>query len=397
MKKVFRIAAMLLVITFLMTPCVVAVASSTTKEELDDAKKREQDMQNRLNDVKKKINSLKADMTSLEAYIQELDDQMAELSDEIVQINKDIDDKNVEIDNTQVELDEAKATEKKQYESMKLRIQFMYEHNDDTYLDMIFSATSLAEMLNKAEYVTKISEYDRNMLDEYVAVKERVQAVLEQLQKEEEELQLLKEEVQNSYDAVDLLFNAKNEEMKQLEASKADYENQQKNYQASINELDSLISQLTAKYNAEQLAKANAVATQENLYAKKLLLWPCPSSKRITSGFDPARLDPVLGYVRQHKGTDIGAPTGTPVIAAASGLVTAAGYSVSMGNYVVIAHGDGITTRYYHNSRLAVSQGQSVTAGQVISYVGSTGWADGPHLHFEVRINDVAVNAMQFY
>jgi murein DD-endopeptidase MepM/ murein hydrolase activator NlpD len=102
-------------------------------------------------------------------------------------------------------------------------------------------------------------------------------------------------------------------------------------------------------------------------------------------------------YYAAHKGTDIAAVTGTPVVAAAAGLVTAAGYSSSMGNYVVIAHGDGITTRYYHNSSLAVSAGQSVAGGQVISYVGSTGQVTGPHLHFEVRINDVAVDAMQFF
>lgn len=380
----------------LLVPCI-AVLAETTKDQLDDAKKKEQEMQQRLANVKRQISSLKSNMTSLENYIKELDNEMVGLAEEIEGLNINIENKNLEIAATQVELDEAKETEKHQYEFMKLRIQFMYEHNDRSYLDMIFSADSLADVLNKAEYVQDVSDYDRKMLEEYAAAKQRVADTLERLETEEHDLQNLKADVQNSLDAVQLLMDAKNEEMNELEASKEDLEKQQKEYEASMRELDNLVEKLTAQYNAEQLAKANAVATQENLYAKKLLIWPCPSSYRITSNFNPTRLDPVLGYVRAHNGTDIAASVGTPVVAAASGLVTAAGYSTSMGNYIIIAHGDGITTRYYHNSRLAVSAGQAVQAGQVISYAGATGWVTGPHLHFEVRINEVAVNAMQFY
>lgn len=396
MNRFVKRAFILMLAGMLLAPCVVTLAA-TTKEQLDDAKQREKEMEQRLQNVKSQINSLKSNMSSLESYIKQLDEEMESLSKEIEGLNLDIENKNLEIDATNLELEDARETERHQYESMKLRIQFMYEHNDQSYLDMIFASKSLADVLNKAEYVQKISDYDRRMLEEYVATKERVAENLALLEREEQELQDLKLEVQNSLDAVQLVVDAKNEEMKELEASKASYEKQQTEYQASIEELDALVEKLTAQYNAEQLAKANAVATQENLYAKKLLIWPCPSSYRITSNFDPARQDPVLGYVRAHKGTDIGAPTGTPVVAAASGLVTAAGYSLSMGNYIIIAHGDGITTRYYHNSRLAVSEGQAVKAGQVISYVGSTGWSTGPHLHFEVRINEVAVNPMQFY
>lgn len=396
MNKFFKRMFLILLAVMLLVPCI-AVLAETTKEQLDDAKKKEQEMQQRLANVKRQINSLKSNMTSLENYIKELDNEMVSLAEEIEGLNINIENKNLEIAATRIELDEAIETQKHQYEFMKLRIQFMYEHNDRGYLDMIFSADSLADLLNKAEYVQEISDYDRKKLEEYAAAKQRVTDTLERLETEEHDLQNLKADVQNSMDAVQLLMDAKNEELNELEASKGDLEKQQKEYEASMRELDNLVQKLTAQYDAEQLAKANAVATQENLYAKKLLIWPCPSSYRITSNFNPTRLDPVLGYVRAHNGTDIAASIGTPVVAAASGLVTAAGYSASMGNYVIIAHGDGITTRYYHNSRLAVSAGQAVQAGQVISYAGATGWVTGPHLHFEVRINEVAVNAMQFY
>lgn len=394
-KKIKKIAC-LVVLALLFVPCIVIYADSTL-DKLNDAKDAEKKLEKRLDDTKKKISSLKSEMTSLENFINQLDEQIEELTGEIVDLNQQIDDKNIEIDNTKVELEEAKAVEKHQYESMKLRIQFMYEHQEENYLDMIFNSASLEDVLNKAEYVTKVSEYDRKMLDEYVAIKEKVMATLEKLEMEEAELEVLKLEVQGRLDETQLLLDAKNEEMDALEASKEEYEKQQAQVENDIKSLDKLIDDLTAQYNQEQLAKAGATATKENLYAKKLLLWPCPSSRRITSDFSPARVNPVTGRLEAHRGTDIGAPTGTPVVAAASGLVTAAGYNSSMGNYVVISHGDGITTRYYHNSRLAVSQGTSVKAGQVISYVGATGQATGPHLHFEVRVDGNALNAMQFY
>lgn len=380
------------------TTTTTTTTTSTTKGELDKAQSQEQQKKKELEAVQATIDSLKGDITNTEQYINELDNQVNEIAEDIKDLNGKIDDKNVEIDVTTQRLEAAKITEKEQYEAMKLRIKYMYENNDATYFSMMVSAGSISDLLNQAEYVNKISEYDRNKLDEYIATKEQIASDKLQLEKEEEELQDFKVEMENHQEAVQLVLDAKNEEMEKLMQDKKKYTEKQKELEKDLQALDSLITQLTSKYNAEQLIKANAVATQSSLYGKSLLLWPCPSSHLISSGFSPNRLDPVTGsYYSAHKGTDIAAPTGSPVLAAASGLVTAAGYSASMGNYVVISHGDGITTRYYHNSSLAVSEGQAVTCGQVISYVGSTGWSTGPHLHFEVRINDVPYDAMQFF
>ncbi len=112
------------------------------------------------------------------------------------------------------------------------------------------------------------------------------------------------------------------------------------------------------------------------------LRWPVRG--RITSEFGP-RHHPVLGTTRDHDGLDIAAPTGTPVLAAAGGTVTFAGSRGGYGNMVIVAHPNGLETRYAHQHQLTVSAGQSVQAGQRIGSVGSTGMSTGPHLHFEAR------------
>ena len=396
-----KFIAVLAVVLALMPMAVYAsntgTTGSNTKGEIDKAENQEKELKQQLEAVQATIDALKSDIDDANEYLAKLDMELDRITSNILDLNQKIDKKNEEIATTTEELHQAELQQEEQYHSMKLRIKYMYENSRVSYLELFMASSSLSDVLHQAEYFSQITKYDRNKLDEYIDIKNRIAAYKVQLEEEERDLEDLKVKAEGEQKAVELLVTAKNQEMKEMEQDKKAYEAKQKEIEDDIKKLDNLIANLTKQYNAEQLAKANAVATQGNLYSGKLLLWPCPSSNRITSHFSPNRLDPVLGYVRAHKGTDIGAPTGTPVIAAASGLVTAAGYSDSMGNYVVISHGDGITTRYYHNSSLAVSAGQAVTAGQVISYVGATGWVTGPHLHFEVRINDEAVDAMQFY
>ncbi|MCR5215745.1 MAG: peptidoglycan DD-metalloendopeptidase family protein [Lachnospiraceae bacterium] len=369
-----------------------------TKQELDSAKSQGKDLANQLKAVEATITSLKNSIADTQEYIDALDGEMEDLASQIVNTNHSIDLKNEQIALSTEMLNAAQQREQEQYDAMKLRIKYSYENNDNSVLAAVLTASSISDLLNQAEYVSKITEYDRQKLEEYVATKEEIEVIKADLEREEAELEDVKAELETQQASVQLLIDAKNQEITELQKNRAAYEKKEKELEKAQEELDALISSLTAKYNAEQLIRANAVATQSALYSKTLLLWPCPSSHTISSGFSLSRVDPVTGsYSAPHRGTDIAAPTGTPVVAAASGLVTAAGFNASMGNYVVISHGDGISTRYYHNSSLAVSEGQAVSAGQTISYVGSTGWSTGPHLHFEVRINDVAYDAMQFY
>lgn len=375
------------------------VYASTTLDSLNSSKEKEKELEQRLESVNRNLKQLQAQKQDIQSYMNELDRQMEQLAQKIADIQAAIDAKTMEIMVAEAELRDAQQAEIDQYEAMKLRIQFMYEHGEEDYLSVLFSAESLPDLLNKAEYVNKITEYDRNMLDSYIAITEQIAQAKDQLEADKAEVQSLKVEAELELETVNAYLAEKEVQMEALMANEQSYKDQQAKIEEDKAALEETIAALEKQYEDEQrLLMANATATVEALYAKQLLLWPCPGVYRITSHFQYNRLDPVTGaYYADHKGTDIGASTGTPVIAAAAGIVSAAGNSISMGNYVVISHGDGITTRYYHNSKLAVSQGDVVTAGQTISYVGSTGWSTGPHLHFEVRVNGTPVDPMQFY
>ena len=149
----------------------------------------------------------------------------------------------------------------------------------------------------------------------------------------------------------------------------------------------------------EEEAKKAALAAGQKYNTVSIgninFIWPCPSSSRITSSFGD-RESPTEGASSSHQGVDIGASTGSSILAAASGTVTISTYSYSAGNYIMINHGGGVSTVYMHCSELLVSAGQEVTQGQVIAKVGSTGYSTGPHLHFGIRVNGSYVNPINY-
>ena len=147
-----------------------------------------------------------------------------------------------------------------------------------------------------------------------------------------------------------------------------------------------------------QMAKAAEAAGKKyntvNLGDIKFI-WPCPASSRITSEFG-SRTSPTAGASSNHQGIDIGAASGSGILAAASGTVVIATYSYSAGNYIMINHGRGVYTVYMHCSQLLASEGQDVIQGQTIAKVGSTGYSTGPHLHFGIRANGQYVNPSNY-
>jgi murein DD-endopeptidase MepM/ murein hydrolase activator NlpD len=143
-----------------------------------------------------------------------------------------------------------------------------------------------------------------------------------------------------------------------------------------------------------ELIRRQAVTRGTGRVGKGGMLWPTPGP--VTSGYG-YRTHPIYNYRRLHAGIDIGAPTGQAIVAVLSGRVVSAGPMGSYGNLVVIDHGDGLTTAYAHQSRVAVGAGQQVGRGAVIGYVGSTGASTGPHLHFETRVNGEPVDPRRYY
>jgi murein DD-endopeptidase MepM/ murein hydrolase activator NlpD len=169
------------------------------------------------------------------------------------------------------------------------------------------------------------------------------------------------------------------------------YEQQQKNVQSQI---DQQVADLRRQEEANKKNDPSYDAGKDN-GATGSMMWPCPSCHTITSEFG-WRYHPIYHTQKYHSGVDIGASYGASIVAADGGTIITAGSVSGYGNCVVINHGNGITTLYGHMSSIAVSVGQKVSKGQTIGYVGSTGNSTGPHLHWEVTVNGVRQNPLNY-
>lgn len=180
-----------------------------TKEELADAKNKMTALEQEKKKTEAVLQNLEALKSDAAAYMRQLDIQLESLSDELSQLEADITAKEERIAETKAELEEAKRVEKNQYESMKLRIKYMYEKGDSSYLDLLMESGSLSELLNRAEYITKISEYDRRQLDAYADTKERIEAAEAALEAEHAALLAMQEQTEAKHAAVEQLLTAK--------------------------------------------------------------------------------------------------------------------------------------------------------------------------------------------
>ena len=384
----------------LLASLVSAPVYGATKKDVENAKGKISSLEEEKKKTEAAIKELETLKSDTEKFVRSLDAQLDSLDSELSRLENDISAKTKSIEETGVRLEEAGETERQQYESMKLRIKYMYEKGDSSFLDLLLQSESMSELLNRTEYIQKISEYDRKMLDEYVAVKESIARDKAQLETEKTELVALQEKTEAKQASVEALVNEKTAELQkvnsQIGAKTAEAEAYEKDIKAQEDQIKKIEAELKrqeeeAKKKAEAAGKTYNTVSLGNIS----FIWPCPASSRITSSFGD-RESPTAGASTNHKGIDIGAPTGSNIVAAAGGTVTISTYSYSAGNYVMINHGGGVSTVYMHCSKLLVSVGDTVKKGDVIAKVGSTGYSTGPHLHFGIRQNGTYVNPSKY-
>lgn len=404
----------MLTLIFCMQP--VCNVQATEESNLSEAQQEKKTLENDLQKAKELIDSLKGSKEDIQSEVEKLDKQLNEISGKVKELESQLSKKRQEIANTESALNKAKEQEKKQYRNMKKRIQFMYENGQTSYVEMLLSADSFTDFLNAVEYITQISQYDRKMLKEYQNMQVTIADTQKTLETDYASLQSLQAKVQEEKQAVAALESAKKGELNDVADDLTDAQTVAKAYEAEIQAQNEVIAQIQAaqKRAAEQqAAQQQAQAAEENQGATDAarenqntaqnttpsgngqstgsMMWPCPSSKRVTSDYGP-RTSPTNGASSNHKGIDIGAAYGADIVAADGGTVLVATYSSSGGNYVIIDHGGGLCTVYMHASSLTVSAGQTVSKGQVIAKVGSTGISTGNHLHFGVTLNGVYVS-----
>lgn len=349
-------------------------------------------------EAQRKADELESKKKSAEEEKNSLASQLSTIVTDMNTIKEKLEKKQTEIQTAENELVDAKVDENNQYESMKKRIRFMYENGNSQFLEILLDCESISDFLNKAEYFSQISTYDRNMLTEFQNVVKEVEEKEATLEKEYAELSGLQDELIKKQDEVQSLLDGKKIQI-------ADLENQIGDNAATLEKLvkeaeaerQKQLQQQAALQAAQQQAANNGAASGGGgSYAE-------PDSTPVVSGNGQFTNPCPGGYVSStfgyrdfdasfHKGLDLAAAEGTPTYAAAGGTVITAGWSDSAGNWVVINHGNGITTKYMHHSALCVSEGQVVAKGQQIGYVGNTGNSFGAHLHFQVEINGAAVD-----
>ena len=356
------------------------------QKEIEEAQKKKKELQSGLTQVKEIMEDLKDTRADLQAYVTELDQNLAEVEAKIEELKTLISEKEEEILQTTEELEAAQEKEKTQYETMKERVQFLYEQGDTYYLELLLDADSFGEFVNKKEYITKMSEYDTKMLKEYVTNRELIEVCKAELEAEEELLEEAKAKVDEEQKNLEELIASKEQEINRYTG---DIKNKQQaiaEYEADIAMENDTIKALEEALAAERKRLLEEQGSERIIYDGGMFKWPAPSYTRVSSDYG-WRLHPTLGVDKFHNGIDLAAPGGSPILAAYDGQVIGVGYNSSMGNYVMINHGGGLITIYMHASALYVSNGDMVGRGEKIAAVGTTGRSTGNHLHFGVRLD----------
>jgi murein DD-endopeptidase MepM/ murein hydrolase activator NlpD len=270
-----------------------------------------------------------------------------------------------------------------------------------SYVDVIMNAKSVTDLIKRIDYVNRIVEYDKNLVNSLRQTEELISVKLEETQKQKDDLEVMEQFETKQMNSYTETLAAKKLLIEALEADELEYMSQRDQLESSSKAIEDQLKAIAEEERrqalAAQAARQRAAASSVSVYTYdgNPLQWPLPGNRNITSNFG-GRTSPINGKYENHKGVDVGAGYGTQVLAAEGGTVVTSGWVNGFGNTIIINHGSGMSTLYAHNSSLLVSQGATVTRGQAVAKIGSTGWSTGNHMHFEVRINGVPNNPMNY-
>lgn len=320
------------------------------------------------------VSELKGDLKDVTQEQEQVKNDLSQVAKKITALQAEYDATNAKVNAAQADINyTSKQIREKQSElterekNLNARLVVMYKNGSIGFVDVLLGSNSITEFVSNVETIQKIYQNDAR--------------ILEVLQKEYKSLEKSKQRL------VDKKAELENEKL-ELADKKSKLNEEKAVLSEKEDELKREADRLT--YEIISLIDINSE------YVGGVFLWPCPSSHYITSSFG-WRIHPILKYKKYHTGVDIGASSGQSILAAGSGRVIKSAVYGGYGNCVMIDHGGGIVTLYGHASKLLVSNGETVVAGQKIALVGSTGNSTGPHLHFEVRVNGEYVNPMQYF
>lgn len=385
-KRLLVVALVLSLAIPLVPQTMVVPASAVTQAEIDELKDNASDLRDQQKELQNQLAAIKEDKNKALEQKTLLEQQINATQAEIDTIQTQISKYDELIAQKQVELAEAEEKEQAQYELFCERVRYMEEQGEVSYWSILFSSKDFADLLDNAMMVEEIMDYDNQVMDELIAIREQIAQDKADLETARQEQQAAKDE---------------------QEAAKASLKTQKSEVDALIDQISSQQTEVE-KAEAQLKAAADAVDAEikaaekelasqiSNVVSESGFMWPLPGYNTLSSLFG-GRTHPVTGRPNNHTGIDIPAPGGTKILAAKSGVVTTSTYNSSYGNYVVVSHSDGTSTLYAHMRQRAVSKGQTVSQGQVVGYVGTTGSSTGNHLHFEIRVNGSRVDPVDYF
>lgn len=397
--KKFLSVALAAALVLLLVPAVVPVeADAASQEELDELKSERDALVSQRQQQQAVVNELRQQQASVLVIKQALDERNAYTQWQIQLTEQEIALYDSMIADKEIEVEEARRLENEQLLRYRSRVRAMEENGSYNVIAYLFNSSNLGELLTAVDDIGEIMESDRQLEDDYIEARENTEAVVAEYEEykadiveKQNELRAEQDELEKELDeAVQLItdITANLEENAEILA-----EFQAAEQQAETNVANMVIA-LEKQRAAEQAA--NGGGGGGNVIGTGAFSWPVPSCTYLTSRFG-LRIHPVYGTQKSHTGIDIGAASGATIVAADGGTVTMAGVNGGYGNCVMIDHGNGYKTLYGHMSSIAVTNGQTVSKGDTVGYVGSTGVSTGPHCHFEVWSGGSRIDPEQFF
>ena len=404
-RGILRIFCLVLSLMLVFSSAFTAQAKTSSQSKLDKINQNIKEAQKELDSLDDQVADKKAYSDALMKKIDLLQDKLDALESNRDDLQSEIDAVQKRIDETQAEINKAeKEIEKKEqefdgvYEEYCQRLRAMYISGNVSMLEVLLESGDISSILTRAEMVKSVSEQDSATLDDLMTKMEEINKEREelannkiQLGKDKDGLNSRKQELQKSIDEYNSSKAELNAEVEECNAALASLDDKRSEVKETIDTNQEQKRQIEAEINnALSGSGSNKPGSGNYNPGTGQLAYPT-SYRQISAGY------PNYSNGSYHGGVDWPCPTGTAVHASDSGVVVIAKkLTYSYGQYILIDHGNGLSTLYAHNSSLVVGVGDKVSKGQIIAYSGESGNATGPHVHFEVRLNGTRVNPMSY-
>ena len=345
-------------------------------------------------EIQKQLDAIKADKSSALQQKYLLDERNAVIQQQVDLLEERIEELEINIATTDAQLQETTAQEQNQYDLFCRQVRQEEEQGALSYWSVIFKASSFADLLSRIDFINEIMDYNQSVIKTLSDLRERLDLQEAKLQADKADLVAQRKDLVARQQEL-------SEQIRAAEKVIADYAATEVGKQALLKAEKEAADAITAEIKRqEEIARQQQQQESSGSYSSreaylKSFIWPTTVTKLLTSGYG-GRDAPCPGASSNHLGVDIGAPRNTDILAAQSGTVTFAGWNGGYGNCVMIQHEWGVKTVYGHMNKISVSVGQTVKKGEVIGLVGSTGVSTGPHIHYEIRINNTAISPLPY-